>query len=81
MLFYCNCKVYCETTGRGRNSMKRWVIRDMAWGGKLIASFTDAEFFAKDNHGENKVNETQIILDWVAKRDRDPAYLAYKASL
>lgn len=77
MKCYMDCDVYFETTGRGRHCKKRWVIRDREWDNKLVASFTEAEFFAKDNRGNNKVDGDQIIRDWCARKKNDPAWLAF----
>lgn len=77
MKCYMDCVVYLEITGRGRSSKKRWVIRDSAWDNKLVASFTEVEFFAKDIRGNNKVDEDQIIRDWCARKKTDPAWLAF----
>lgn len=77
MKCYMDCVVYLEATGRGWHYKKRWVIRDSAWDNKLVASFTEAEFFAKDIRGNNKVDEDQIIRDWCARKKTDPAWLAF----
>lgn len=76
---YMDCDVYLEATGRGWHYKKRWVIRDRAWGNKLVASFTEVEFFAKDNYGDSKVDEYKIIRDWMDKKKNDPEWLAYKS--
>ena len=78
MKCYMGCEVYLEYTGRGSNYKKRWVIRDSEWGNKLVASFTEAQFFGKDARGNNLVDEDQIIRDWCDKKKTDPAWLAYK---
>lgn len=78
MKCYMDCDVYLETTGRGWHYKKRWVIRDRTWGNKLVASFTEMEFFGKDRYGNNLVNDDQIIRDWCNKKKNDPAWLAYK---
>lgn len=72
MKCYMDCNVYCTTVGRGRNARKRWVIVDAAWGNKLVASFSEAEFFSDD------CDDTQIILDWMKKKQNDPEWLRYK---
>ena len=60
MLLYNDCSVF----KRGRF----WIFRDDAL--KIdFAKFTESQFYAKDFHGNDKVNEFEIIRQW---RDAHP---------
>lgn len=73
---YMGCQVTKEFIGSGRTGTWYWIIRDMAWGGKIVAKFTEREFFASDR-GVYTVNENEIIRDWCQKKQNDPAWEAY----
>ena len=77
MKIYMDCEVSCETFGRGRSARKYWTIRDYTWGRKLVARFTEYEFF----HGgpdRNGVDDGKIIRDWCHNKKNDPEWQKYQ---
>lgn len=72
-----DCEIYPETFGRGRNARRYWVIRDRAWGNKLVAKFTEYEFFHGGPDGQG-VNDTQIIIDWMNAKKNNPEWQRFQ---
>lgn len=77
MKCYMDCVVSLETFGRGRNARKRWTIRDYTWNHKLVAWFTEHEFFHGGPDGLG-VDDTRIIIDWCRNKKNDPEWQKFQ---
>ena len=77
MKIYMDCEVSLEKFGRGRNARKYWTIRDYMWNHRLVAKFTEYEFFHGGPDG-NGVDDTQIIVDWCHGKKNDPEWQKYQ---
>jgi len=76
MKIYMDCSVNRErwrmrdAFGKFLPSVTRWTIRDMTLNNKLIAVFSEAEFF------QDKVNDFQIIRDWCQLKKEHPEMIS-----
>lgn len=68
MMSYMSCDVYLEHRGRGHR--KSWVIRDSAWGNKLVRDLGPTL--------DSAVDTFEIIRKWNEDKKTNPEWIEFK---